>query len=132
MSVRTILGYDIVDGVSEEDYEHWLFDIHVPDILANPHVDRLSFNKVLGPVGRASDGSATSDGQLTFYRIAEMEFADMEAYQAYLKWFEAHPVPPSRGPAGRTAFRFYLITDSVVSDRNGYLPPSFLDLQGES
>ena len=132
MSIRTILGYDIVERVSEEEYERWLFDIHVPDILANPHVDRLSFHKVLGPVGRASDGSATADGQLTFYRIAEMEFADMEAYQAYLKWFEEHPVPSSRGPAGRTAFRFYLITDSVVYDRSADLPPSFLDLQGES
>ena len=45
---KTILGYDIEDGVTEEEYERWLFEVHAPDLLANPHLDRIIFNKVEG------------------------------------------------------------------------------------
>lgn len=125
--IKTVLGYDIVPGVSEEDYERWLFDVHVPDILANPHVDRLVFDKVLRPVSRTSDGSTPVEGE-TFYRVAEMHFADEAAYQRYLDWFAEHPIPVERSPKGRTAFRFYLVTSVTEVDRSKPLPPSFLDL----
>lgn len=125
--IKTVLGYDIEPGVSEEEYERWLFQVHVPDIMANPHVDRLAFNKVLRPVPSTSDGSVALAG-LSFYRVAEMHFRDEEAYAAYRAWFEAHPIPVERSPKGRTAFRFYLVTDVVDVDRSSELPPSFLDL----
>ena len=130
--IKTVLGYDIAEGVSPEEYERWLFEVHVPDIMANPHVDKLVFNKVLRPVARASDGTVTESGQgLSFYRVAEMHFADEDAYQRYLDWFADHPVPADRGPAGRTAFRFYLVTDVTEVDRSTMsLPPSFLDVPG--
>jgi hypothetical protein len=126
--IKTVLGYDIEPGVSEEEYERWLFQVHVPDILANPHVDRLVFNKVLRPVPSTSDGSVAIAGGLSFYRVAEMHFRDEEAYAAYRAWFDEHPIPAGRSPKGRTAFRFYLVTDVVEADRSGELPPSFLDL----
>jgi hypothetical protein len=126
--IKTVLGYDIEPGVSEQEYERWLFQVHVPDILANPHVDRLVFNKVLRPVRTTSDGSVDTAGGESFYRIAEMHFRDEQAYAAYLAWFADHPIPAERSPEGRTAFRFYLVTDSVEADRSGALPPSFLDL----
>ncbi len=58
MTVKTILGYEIAEGVSPEEYERWLFEVHAPDLLANPHLDRIVFNKVLRPVRQASGGTA--------------------------------------------------------------------------
>lgn len=118
--IKTILGYEIEPGVTPEEYERWLFDVHVPDIMANPHVDKLVFNKVLRPVRRTSDGSVSIDSGQMFYRIAEMHFADEAAYAAYLAWFDAHPIPAERSPAGRTAFRFYLVTEVTEVDRSAY------------
>ena len=116
--IKAILGYDIEPGVSAEEYEQWLFEVHAPDLLANPHLDRLVFNKVLRPVTTASGGTADIPASATFYRIAEMHFADEDAYAAYRAWFDQHPLPAERGPAGRTAFRFYLITEETVVDRD--------------
>ena len=116
--IKTILGYDIEPGVTQDEYERWLFEVHAPDILANPYVDRLVFNKVLRPVARTSDGNTRVEASLSFYRIAEMHFADEDAYRNYLRWFDEHPVAPERGPAGRTDFRFYLLTDTVEVGRS--------------
>ena len=113
MSTTTILGYDIAPGVSPEEYETWLFQVHAPDLLANPHLDRIVFNKVLRPVRQASGGSADVPEGLSFYRIAPMHYADEQAYQDSLAWFAEHPIPAERGPAGRTDFRFYLVTEST-------------------
>ena len=105
---KTILGYDIEDGVTEEEYERWLFEVHAPDLLANPHLDRIIFNKVEGQVTSASGGTADIPQGQSFYRIAEMHFADEAAYRAYREWFADHPIPLERGPAGRTRFTFYV------------------------
>jgi hypothetical protein len=114
---KTILGYEIEDGVSPAEYEEWLFGVHAPDLLANPHLDRIVFNKVLRPVTVASGGAAEVPVGYTFYRIAEMHFADEAAYCDYLRWFEDHPVPAERGPAGRTKFKFYVAADSTEVTR---------------
>jgi hypothetical protein len=47
-----------------------------------------------------------------------MHFADHAAYEQYLEWFKEHPIPAERGPAGRTHFRFYVLTDSVEATRD--------------
>jgi hypothetical protein len=117
MTIKTILGYDVVPGVTPEEYEKWLFEVHAPDLLANPYLDRIVFNKVLRPVERASGGTATVPDGYTFYRIAEMHSADEDAYANYLAWFEEHPLPAERGPGGRTDFRFYLVTESTEVTR---------------
>lgn len=115
--VKAILGYDIIDGVSIEEYEKWIWDIHVPDLLANPHLDRLVFNTVIRPITATSSGSETAHAAKTFYRIAELHFRDLDAYDRYLEWFRTNPIPPERGPAGRTEFGFYVLTDSVQATR---------------
>lgn len=115
--VKAILGYDIIEGVSVEDYERWIWDVHVPDLLANPYLDKLVFNTVIQPIVSTSSGSATAEDPETFYRIAELHFADHDAYEKYLEWFRENPIPPERGPAGRTNFRFYVLTDSVEATR---------------
>lgn len=114
---KTILGYDIEDGVSPEEYERWLFEVHAPDLLANPHLDRVVFNKVLGPVTKTSSGSTAAPEGYSFYRIAEMHYADESAYENYRKWFEENPIPAERGAAGRTSFRFYVAADSTEVSR---------------
>ncbi len=106
--IKTILGYQIEPGVTAEEYEDWLFNVHAPDILANPFVDKLVFNKVMHPVSAASGGTPVHQA-LSLYRIAEMHFADEDAYESYLQWFTDHPVPAERSPAGRTAFQFYVV-----------------------
>jgi hypothetical protein len=118
-SVKAILGYDIIDGVSVDEYERWIWEVHAPDLLANPFLDKLVFNTVVRPITSTSSGSATAEDPVTFYRIAELQFADHRAYEQYLEWFKAHPIPPERGPAGRTKFRFYVLTDSVEATRDG-------------
>ena len=115
--IKTILGYDIEDGVSPEEYEKWLFEVHAPDLLANPHLDRIVFNKVLRPVTQASGGSASVPQGYTFYRIAEMHYADEAAYTAYQQWFATRPLPVERGPAGRTKFKFYVVAESTQVTR---------------
>lgn len=127
-AVKAILGYDILDGVSVEDYERWLADVHFPDLLANPHLDRLVANDIVRPITATSAGTDTTDESAsepaTFYRIVELHFVDHDAYRRYLEWFEQNPIDPARGPAGRTDFGFYLLTDSVVIDRDRpYQPP---------
>ncbi len=117
MSIKTILGYEIQPGVSPEEYEEWLFDVHAPDLLANPYLDRIVFNKVLRPVRQASGATTDVPVGYTFYRIAEMHYADEAAYENYLAWFREHPIPAERGPAGRTDFKFYLVTESTEVTR---------------
>jgi hypothetical protein len=116
--IKTILGYDIEPGVSEEDYERWLFEVHAPDLLANPHIDRIVFNKVLRSVAQTSGGAAQVGQNQMFYRIAEMHFADEAAYERYLRWFDDNPISVERGPAGRTAFRFYVLTEPTIVERD--------------
>lgn len=115
--IKAILGYTIYPGVSPEEYENWLFETHAPDLLANPHLDRIIFNKVLRPVTSASGGTAEVPPSLELYRIAEMHFADEDAYTSYRAWFADHPLPAERGPGGRTDFKFYLITEPTVVER---------------
>jgi hypothetical protein len=120
--LKTLLGYDIEPGLTVEEYERWLWQVHVPDLLANPHLGRLVFNRVIRPVTQTSAGTPTGERAESFYRIAEMHFEDMGAYERYLAWFREHPIPPQRGPAGRTAFRFYVLAESVEATRDA--PPS--------
>lgn len=122
--VKALLGYDIVDGVSIEEYERWLADIHFPDLLANPHLQRLVANDIIRPITASSAGTSTMEEPATFYRIVELHFADRDAYDKYLAWFEENPIDPSRGPAGRTKFHFYVLADSSTTDRDhAYQPP---------
>ncbi|WP_281690336.1 EthD domain-containing protein [Pseudonocardia thermophila] len=107
--IKAILGYEIEEGMTPEEYERWLFEVHAPDLLANPHLNRIVFNKVLRPVRQASGGTVEIGEQPNLYRISEMYFADEDAYTRYLEWFRDHPIPAERGPAGRTAFRFYVL-----------------------
>jgi hypothetical protein len=115
--IKAILGYDVARGVSEEEYEYWLFEVHARDLLANPHLDHIVFNKVLRPVTQASGGTAVVTRNQMFYRIAELHFADEAAYERYLRWFDNHPIPVERGPAGRTDFRFYVLAEPTVVRR---------------
>ena len=111
--VKAILGYDIVDGVSVDEYDQWLWEVHYPDLLSNPYLDRVVLNSFVRPVTETSAGTSVGGDPKPFERIAELHFADHDAYENYLRWFEEHPIPVERSPAGRSSFRFYALCESV-------------------
>jgi hypothetical protein len=115
--IKVVMGYDVAPGVTDEEYEAWLADVHTPDLMQNPHLDGIVYNKVLRPVLYRLDGEPIADEVCTYYRISELHFADEKAYEDYLQWFRDHPIPPDRGSTGRTAFRFNVITESVEVGR---------------
>ena len=116
--IKAMIAYDIVEGVDVQEYDDWLVDIHMPDLLANPYIDRLLFDTVLRPVESSSGGASRISNTLVPYRVAEIHYADEAAYARALAWFEEHPIPPERGPAGRTKFHFYVLTTVLSVDRD--------------
>ena len=48
--IKALVGYTLVEGVTPEEYDRWLWDIHTPDLLANPHLDRIVYNTILKPI----------------------------------------------------------------------------------
>lgn len=115
--IKVIMGYDIAPGVTDEEYETWLAEVHTPDLMDNPHLERIVYNKVIRPVLYRLDGTPIADELVTYYRISELHFASEEAYEQYQQWFRANPIPPERGSTGRTAFRFNVVTESVEVGR---------------
>lgn len=109
--IKALVGYTLVEGMTPAEYDRWLWEIHTPDLLANPHLDRIVYNTVLRPIGSASGGTMDIPASLPLYRVAEMHFRDMAAYEAYRAWFAERPIPKERGPAGRTDFKFYVLTE---------------------
>ncbi len=117
--VKCVIGYDVAEGMTIEEYDRWLWDVHVPDLLANPYLDKLVFNTTIRPVLEMSGRVGTVPASQSYHRIAEMHFEDLETYEQYLKWFEAHPLSEERGPKGRTDFKFYLLCDVAEVSREG-------------
>lgn len=115
--IKTVLAYDIVEGVDEQEYNDWIVDVHAHDLLANPFIDRLLFDTVVRPVVSSSGGASLIGNDFVPYRVAELHYADEESYEKSLAWFTDHPIPPERGPAGRTKFYFYVLTTVVSIDR---------------
>ncbi len=116
--IKALVGYTLVEGVTPAEYDDWLWKIHTPDLLANPHLDRIVYNTVLRPVQSASGNSMVLPPSLPLYRIAEMHFKDMAAWDAYQAWFKSNPIPPERGPKGRTDFKFYLLAEVAEAVRD--------------
>lgn len=115
--IKALVGYTLVDGMTPEEYDRWLWEVHTPDLLANPHIDKIVYNTVIKPVESASGDTMQIPSSLQLYRIAEMHFRDMAAWEAYRAWFAEHPLPKERGPAGRTDFKFYLLTEVTEACR---------------
>jgi len=100
--VKAILGYDIVKGMAVEDYEKWLREIHLPDLSKVPGLNKVVLNTVKGTVR----------GDTTFYRIAELHFDDLEAFEKAMEWRKNNPVSKDRSPEGKTDFKFYVVCES--------------------
>ena len=104
--VKAILGYDIVPGMTVESYEKWLREIHLPDLARIPGLKKVVFNTVQGVVR----------GDTSFYRIAELHYDSMEAFEKAKKWREENPISKERGPEGKTDFKFYVVCESEEVD----------------
>ncbi len=104
--VKAILGYDIMPGISVQNYEKWLKEVHLPDLAKIPGLKRVVLNTVRGLVR----------GETTFYRIAELHYESMEAFAKARAWREKNPVPKDRSPEGKTDFKFYVVCESEDFD----------------
>ena len=100
--VKAILGYDIMPGMSVAEYDKWLREIHIPDLSKIPGLRKIVFNTVKGIVL----------GETTFYRIAELHYDSMEAFERAKKWREQNPVSEERSPKGKTDFKFYVVCET--------------------
>jgi len=115
--IKALVGYTLVEGVTPLEYDDWLWNVHTPDLLANPHIEKIVYNTVLRPVESASSNTMELPKSMPLYRVAEMHFRDMAAYEAYRAWFDTHPIPTERGPAGRTDFKFYVLAEVTEATR---------------
>jgi hypothetical protein len=115
--IKAILGYNIADGVSVEEYDSWLWDVHYPDLLANPFIHHVELNTVIRPITTTSAGTATAETPLVFDRIAELHFVDHDTYGRYLDWFKDNPIPRERSPEGMSEFVFYVLTEVKKAER---------------
>lgn len=100
--VKAILAYDIMPGMSVAEYDKWLREIHIPDLSKIPGLRKIVFNTVKGIVL----------GETTFYRIAELHYDSMEAFERAKKWREQNPVSEERSPKGKTDFKFYVVCET--------------------
>lgn len=107
-----LLAYDVCDALTTEEYDRWLFDVHYHDLMANPCLDKIILHTVNADKKAVLSSGATVENQFEFYRLAELHFKDYAAYDSYIAWFQQHIVPPSRTPAGKSAFKFYLLAES--------------------
>ena len=104
--VKAILGYDIEPGVSEEQYDRWLREVHLPDLSRIPGLRKVVLNTVRGVVR----------GKTAFYRNAELHYDSMEAFEEARKWREENPVSRERSPEGKTDFKFYVVCETEEFD----------------
>ncbi len=111
--VKAILGYDIEPGVSAAEYDRWLREVHLPDLSRVPGLRRVILNTVKSVVR----------GEQTFYRVAELHYDTMADFEKAARWRRENPVPPERGPEGRTAFRFYVVCESEEIDLDAFRDP---------
>ena len=104
--VKAILGYDIVPGMTVQQYEKWLREVHLPDLRKIPGLKKVVFNTVKGTVR----------GETSFYRIAELHYENMETFERAKAWRERHPVSRERRPDGKTDFKFYVVCETEEVD----------------
>ena len=102
--VKAILGYDIVPGMSFEQFEKWFREIHIPDLSKIPGLKKFVINTVKDVV--------RPDVKTKFFRIAELHYESMEAFLKAKKWREENPFPEERSPKGKTDFKFYVICET--------------------
>ena len=100
--VKAILGYDIMPEMTVEEYEKWLTDIHIPDLSKIPGLNKVVLNTVKGKIMPG----------MSFYRVAELHYDSMEAFEKAKKWREENPIPEERSPKGKTDFKFYVIAET--------------------
>ncbi len=116
-TLKAILGYNIVEGLSVEEYDSWLWDVHYPDLLANPFIDHIELNTVVRPITSTSAGTETTTTPVQIDRIAELHFLDHDTYAKYLDWFKENPISKERSPEGRSEFVFYVLTEVKKAER---------------
>jgi hypothetical protein len=104
--VKAIVGYDIMPNMTVKAYEKWLTEVHLPDLKRIPGLKKVVFNTVRGIVR----------GETTFYRISELHYENMEAFEKAVQWRKENPVSKERSPEGKSDFRFYVVCETEEFD----------------
>lgn len=102
-----LLAYDVCSPLTEEEYDKWLFDVHYHDLMSNPHLDKIVLHTVSKDKKARLSSGADVENKVDFFRLAQLHFQSFEAYDKYIAWFQANAIPPPRTPAGKSAFKFY-------------------------
>lgn len=114
-----LLAYEICEPLSEEEYDRWLFGEHYHDLMANPHLQKIVLHTVSKDKKARLSTGAEVDNKVGFFRLAELHFRDFAAFDSYVDWFRANVIPAERGPAGRSAFKFYHLAGTECIERGG-------------
>jgi hypothetical protein len=104
--VKAILAMNLLPGVEVEEYEKWLREKHLDELLAIPGLRKLVFNTVEGAIA----------GTARPFRIVEQHYDDMEAYQRSRAWLEKNPISTSSGFL--TEFIFFVVCTSEEVQAN--------------
>jgi uncharacterized protein (TIGR02118 family) len=102
--VKVILGYDIKPGITVKEFEKWLREIHLPDLRKIPGLKKVVFNTV----------KAAVMGDATFYRISELHFDHIEAFEKGQKWRQENPFLGERDPKGVLINKLYKYNRHVI------------------
>ncbi|CAK0854026.1 unnamed protein product [Prorocentrum cordatum] len=118
--VRGLLAYNREAGVTEQEYDEWLYTVHYHDLLANPALRGITLSTVLAEKPILSSGLEVGvDPATSFWRLVELHFDSLQDYRQYVEWFKSHVIPQPRTPAGRSSFRFYVLSSAEEMVRLG-------------
>jgi len=107
-----LIAYDVCQPLTEAEYDKWLFDVHYHDLMANPYLEKIVLRTVNKDKKALLSSGAAVKNEVDFFRLAELHFQNHAAYSKYIEWFQANAIPSLRTPAGKSAFKFYLLSES--------------------
>jgi hypothetical protein len=123
--VKVIVGYNVMPGISGEEYERWLRDVHIPDLSKVPGLRKVVLNTVKGTTsipGLRKYAPNNIKGAVAefedLYRIVELHYDSIEECEKALKWREREEnlVSKERTAVGKTDVKFYFVCETEEVD----------------
>ena len=105
---RGLVAYDIHQNKTQAEFEDWLWNQHFPDLLENPHLNKISQVAVVDKQAQLSNGQVFNASK-PFSHMTMLHFTDAAAYDNYIQFFIAYPIPASRSSALYCATKFYVL-----------------------
>jgi len=109
---RGIVGYDVHPNKTKAEFLDWLWNKHYPDLLANPHVGKITLESVVAKKPRLSNGQVMNATNTTFEHMAVLHFQGSAGYDRYVQFFVDNPIPADRSPTNFCQIKFYVLADA--------------------